>query len=171
MTRKLHWTLILFAIAAILGVGLNMLTFLFLSTFVFLYWLLRGLYKRQWYFALKVLLTPFTILIIHCLLNYDRIQTDGKKAELYSLFDDDSNYSPDFSQHAFNKIKIGMTKMQVIELVGEPLQIFPYEGSTIHTDKLGFQYCRSIHDASYRVRVVHFNGDTVIRIIKEFYYD
>jgi hypothetical protein len=151
MTRKFHWTLILPATAtisiiilntgALAMTGFHLITafvVVLLLTFVFIYWLIRGLYKKEWGFVLKIILTPLIICIIHYFVNYDRIQIDGGKVEIFTFFfGEDSNYPPDFSHRAFNKIKIGMTKVEVIELVGVPVDIFPWDDRNNH-NKVGF---------------------------------
>ncbi len=184
MTRKFHWTLILLAVTSILffiltlralsGLDIHFivaLTVILLSTFLFIYWLVHGLYKRQWGFVFKVLLTPLIILSIHYSIYYGRIQVDGWRLEIFTfLIGEDSNYPLGFSHRGFAKIRVGMTKAEVKQLVGEPFYIFPWDDKHNY-NKVGFQYSKREYDTHFRVKNILFQGDTVVKVISNFYYD
>lgn len=124
----------------------------------------------------KIVLTFVIIVSFHLIWNFDRIKIDGFRPEMTSLlYGEDSRYSPNFSHHAFDKIKPGMTKKQVLELVGEPLQIFPFTKdiyeSTIPINQFAYKYCVTDSDTNYRLRIVYFKNDTVTEVLKEYYYD
>lgn len=140
MSKETKWTIILFGTISILAFVLNLgitsgtdfhvivfFTVMLLAAIVYFYLLIRGLLNKQWFFSLKVLVTPLIILGVHFLINYDRIKMDGKKAELCSLMlGENSNYPSDYTHRGFRQIQIGMSKKELLSLVGEPLQIWPY---------------------------------------------
>jgi hypothetical protein len=78
----------------------------------------------------------------------------------------DTEYAPRYSHLRFMKLRIGMTRAEVIDLVGEPL-------SRDQNGSLEFwRYSRSPGDTHYRVRVVLFDpAGRVFKIASEFYVD
>jgi hypothetical protein len=186
MRKDTKWTIILFGTISILAFVLNLgitsgtdfhvfvfFTVMILAAIIYFYWLIKGLLNKQWFFSFKVLATPLIIIAVHFLLNYDRIKMDGKKAELYSLIlGENSNYPSDFTHRGFRQIQIGMTKKELLSLVGEPLQIWPYNYKVGKTsDTLGYKYCMDGLDTHHRVRIVLLRSDTVISIGHDFYFD
>lgn len=130
--------------------------------------------STSWFY--KIVISVVLIATFHYVWNYSRIQIDGLQPELCSLiYGEDSRYSSGFSHRAFNKIRPGMTKKQVLDLVGEPLQVFLFTKDipafSISLNQQGYKYCVADSDTNYRLRIVYFYGDIVTGILKEYYYD
>lgn len=79
------------------------------------------------------------------------------KREL-DIINENKIVSEEFSIENFKKIKKGMTKHEVISLIGQPLDEF-------------YKYSRSAHGYSYRRRSVVLMNNIVTRKISEFYFD
>ena len=186
MKKESKWTLILSASICVLALILNLgitagtdfhlygaFTIIILGAVLFIYWLIKGLQREQWLFAFKVLVTPLLIIAANCLLHYDRIKMDGKRAELCSFFlGENSNYPWRFTHKAFRQIKTGMTKKEVIDLVGEPFEVWPYNYSGDKTsDTTGYKYCMDGLDTHHRVRIVLLQSDRVVTVTHCFYFD
>lgn len=60
-----------------------------------------------------------------------RLKIDGISGELWDLvLSTDTKYSDGYSDSGFNQVKVGMSKQEVIEILGEPLAIWsPYKYS------------------------------------------
>lgn len=186
MRKNTKCTLLLFGIIYILAIILNLgarsgttfhicvfLILIILIALLYFYWLITGLHNKQWFFAFKVLVIPLLIMAIHYLLNYNRIKLDGSKAEWCSFIcGENSNYPSNYTHKNFRQIKIGMTQREVVGLVGEPLQIWPYDYQNRKVSEItGYKYCMDGLDTHHRNRVVLLKSDTVISITHNFYYD
>ncbi len=64
------------------------------------------------------------------------------------------------------KLKWECQKNKVLPLVGEPLDTFP-----VNEGSIGYKYSISNSYTNYRLSIVHFKSEKIIRIIKEFYWD
>lgn len=58
---------------------------------------------------------------------------------------------------AFSEIKMGMSKNQVLTLVGEPLDTFP-----VNEGIIGYKYSISDSYTNYRLRIVHFKNENLL---------
>ena len=113
---------------------------------------------------------------IFWILNFNRINIDGISGELSSLIlGEDTRYSKEFSDFKFDLIRSGMTKDEVICLLGEPLNYFkPYDFPGADPGKmhyLALQYSDSPSSTHYRLRQIVINGNVVIDKIGYFYVD
>lgn len=79
---------------------------------------------------------------------------------------EDTEYSDSYSHKKFLKIKKGMTEKEVIDILGEPLAIFP---PTI--DIKAFQYSESPSSTHYRLRQVYFKDGIVSERVSYYYID
>ncbi len=96
------------------------------------------------------------------------LKLDGYSGLLLSilLFTDDTKYSDNYSGWKFLKIKKGMTKNQVYDILGKPFVIFnPIE------DVFALQYSKSPKDTHYRIRTIYLKDDKVIERFSFFYVD
>lgn len=126
--------------------------------------------------GIKIISLPFIFIAVHYCFNYERIQADGIVPEIYVFCGEEgTTYSADYSHRGFNKIEIGMTKREVLEYVGEPLHKYSINKDTWTTDTLSkyieFRYSIPSDGGNFRLRLVYFTGDTVTKIIKQFYFD
>ena len=81
-------------------------------------------------------------------------------------FREDTMYAPSYTEKNFNKIEIGMTQEQVLELVGEPLKKSGRDRSCWEYTALrenDRSYC-------YWVREVNFNSDKKVTKIDAYYW-
>ena len=109
---------------------------------------------------------------------HERIRIDGAKAELLSLLVAlDTEYAPGYSHAGFNKIRIGLTEQEVLDILGEPLSRwspYSYRGKTRWPEKAHFvalAYSRSPSSKSYRLRQVILDNGVVAEIRGYFYGD
>lgn len=85
---------------------------------------------------------------------------------LSKIFRENTEYSPNYSDQAFRKVKKGFSKDEVLNIIGEPLE------KNIFDLKEYWYYARSPSDTHYKVRILAFNLDGKIqRKISEFYVD
>ena len=97
---------------------------------------------------------------MHCYL------LDGLDGSFWSGgFKDDKVYSLRYSDAGSRRISRGMTR--------PPLDEFqvPTGYAGMKRDTTGWRWSRPAHDGSYRVRVVHLEGDRVGRKVASFYID
>lgn len=96
------------------------------------------------------------------------LQLDGYSGLFFNilLFTDDTKYSDNYSGWKFLKIKKGMSKNQVYDILGKPIIVFnPYK------DVESLQYSKSPKDTHYRIRQVYLKDNTVIERVSYFYVD
>ena len=96
------------------------------------------------------------------------LKLDGYSGLLISisLFTDDTKYSENYSGWKFLKIKKGMTKNQVYDILGKPIAVFTREKGVE-----SLQYSKSPKDTHYRIRQVYMKDNKVIERFSEFYVD
>ena len=128
-----------------------------------------------WSVALAIPILIIILLKIDFYYNKDRINIDGVNAELFSIFfRERTNYAINYSHKKFNNVQIGMTKEDVLSLIGEPISIRkPYRNSK-HIDKwnyISFVYSKCIDGSHYRVREIYFLGDKVVDKLSYLYID
>ena len=123
----------------------------------------------------KVLLFISVILIlfgIDIIINSDRIRLDGIIAEIQTcFFPSDTEYSEKYTHEKFDKIKIGMSEMEVINILGEPFSKFmPHKNSQNIKiiNNVAYQYSYSPSNLHFRVRNVIFDQGKVVKIIHHF---
>lgn len=105
----------------------------------------------------------------------ERIRIDGPGAELLSLMaPTETEYAEGYSHAGFNKIRIGMSEQEVLDILGEPLTRWaPYRPPRF-PDKaqiVGLEYSRSPSSKSYRLRQVNIDKGVVAEIRGYFYVD
>ncbi len=108
-----------------------------------------------------VICTPF---ILHLYL------LDGLDGALWSLpLKEDTAYAPDYTDRGFRKVRIGMSRNDVTELLGEPIETWIITEVT-PTIEYG-AWSTSPLDTHYRRRLVAFSENRVVRIVSEFWVD
>lgn len=83
------------------------------------------------------------------------------------LVGEDTRYASGYTGRAFRQIGAGMSKEEVLELLGPPLGHGFYEPDRLEI----WRYSLSPSDDSYRVRVVQFRDGLVIAKVHELYAD
>lgn len=96
------------------------------------------------------------------------LKLDGYSGLLLSilLLTDDTKYSADYSDWKFLKIKKGMNRNQVYELIGKPIDVFSPTENII-----SLQYSESPKDTHYRIRQIYLKNNNVIKRVSYFYVD
>jgi hypothetical protein len=118
------------------------------------------------YSRLRLLL--ISSLIIASLIWLNSFLLDGLEGTSNSLLlGEDTYYSAGYSDSAFRKVKIGMTKDQVRALLGEPLSEYPI----VEGGREGWRYSWKRTDTHYRARVVIFKDGRVVKVRAHFYVD
>ena len=113
------------------------------------------------------ILTIFTILF--CLKQIiPSLKLDGYSGLILNLLllTDDTKYAENYTGRKFLKIKNGMTKQEVIHILGNPLTEWNPEENI---DAL--QYSESPKDTHYRLRQVYLINNIVTERISYFYVD
>ena len=99
--------------------------------------------------------------------NSDKYGNDEKFGNILCYidwyFEDDTVYAPGYSAENFNKIEIGMTPEQVLELVGEPLKKSEARWDYTALRKNDRRY-------SYWIREVYFDSDKKVSKIDTSYW-
>lgn len=92
---------------------------------------------------------------------------DGLDGLLFSLGSDISTvYAPGYSDHAFRRVRVGMSSNEVVALLGPPLVV------TIHTDgREGWAYSDKERDTSHFQRGVSFRNGVVCSKNSSYYMD
>jgi len=110
------------------------------------------------------------------------LSMDGLQGFLLSTFccSDTTTFSVKYSDKGFNRIHAGMSARQVEESLGDPIEKFVMQRGNNQADWLyrvgdgrfsGWSYSKSRSDSHYRIRVVVFEGDKVVDVLKGFYVD
>lgn len=82
------------------------------------------------------------------------------------LFTDDTKYSENYNGRKFLKVKKGMMKKQVYELIGKPLS-----ASEMKDGNIRLEYSISPKDTHYCIRQVILKNDIVFERVAYFYGD
>jgi hypothetical protein len=103
-----------------------------------------------------------------CRFTVPKLQLDGYTGLLFRILlnTDDTLYTKDYTDKNFLVLKRGMTKQQVVQLLGRPFAEFNSSGSTI-----SMQYSKSPNDTHYRARAVRLQNNKVVDIISYYYVD
>lgn len=126
---------------------------------------------------IKIFLLPFIIIVVHYCYNYERIQADGFRCEIFIFLvkEEETEYSVDYSHRKFNNIEIGMSTKEVVEIVGEPIAMYSINKDGHATDTLSSKvtmlYSIPQNGGHYRQRQLSLIDDKVVCIGKSFYYD
>src|SRR5262249_24865739 len=98
---------------------------------------------------------------------YPHYRLDGiASCLLAALFQEDTEYAAGYASGAFQRLRPGMMKDEVLAILGQPLHKYPVKGA-----REGWRWSRSPGDRSYRVRVVIFDDGKATEIIHRFYID
>ena len=110
----------------------------------------------------------FLLLAVMCRFTVPKLQLDGYTGLLFRILlnTDDTVYARDYTDKNFLALKRGMTKQQVIWLLGRPFAEFNRTGNAI-----SMQYSKSPNDTHYRARTIRLQNDKVIDIISYYYVD
>ena len=84
------------------------------------------------------------------------------------LVQEDTVYSPGYSDSSFKQITIGMPEREVKRLLGEPIKIYPPDESN---DRTKLCYSLSPEDTNYRIRAINIKDGRVVSKYSEFYLD
>jgi hypothetical protein len=122
------------------------------------------------------IITIFLIVLgLLWILRPEKTKIDGLSGEIWNLmFATDTKYAKGYSDKAFNKIEIGMTEEEVLNLIGEPLTRwtpFSHTNSPNKAHYIGLQYSESPSSTNYRLRQVYINNGVVAEVIGYFYVD
>lgn len=99
------------------------------------------------------------------------LASDGVEGLLWGLFwGEDTAYAAGYTDAGFRQVTVGMTRTQVHNLLGPPLQRWSF-APDIHGADNGERWSHSPGDDSYRIRVVRYRGNVVVRKQTEFYVD
>jgi len=95
---------------------------------------------------------------------------DGLGGNFYSLlFREDTVYTPGYANSKYRSIEKGMTKAEVIGIIGQPF--YTNKDSKAKGIEERWWYSRSPSDNHYRMREVRFVNDVVSRKVHYFYVD
>ena len=110
----------------------------------------------------------FLLLAVMCRFTVPKLQLDGYTGLLFRILlnTDDTVYARDYTDYNFLALKRGMTKQQVIWLLGRPFAEFNRTGNAI-----SMQYSKSPRDTHYRARAVLLQDNKVVDIISYYYVD
>jgi len=110
----------------------------------------------------------FLFTVVMCRFTVPKLQLDGYTGLLFRILlnTDDTVYARDYTDKNFLALRRGMTKQQVIWLLGRPFAEFNRTGNAI-----SMQYSKSPNDTHYRVRAIRLQNNKVIDIISYYYVD
>jgi hypothetical protein len=92
---------------------------------------------------------------------------DGLDGWLWSLtMDEDTVYTPGYTDSGFRQVRVGMSEEQVHRLLGPPQKRWPLEAG-----RAGERWSFSPGDTNFRCRVVLYRGGRVEEKHAEFYVD
>lgn len=119
-------------------------------------------------FALVFLFLVLLIPIFHDMVRYRYDINDVIISKLmYPFVEIETLWSDQYSENRFHKINRGMSKLDVTNLIGNPLF------NKCHVDTCIWQYSLPVNDtSSYHRRIVFFNSaGEVTSTISELFYD
>ena len=90
---------------------------------------------------------------------------DGAIAIPFSGMPDSTIYSENYSDSKFKEIELGMTYAKVIDILGEPLSEW-----TLDSGNTAIRFSGTPNDGSYRVRVIHFNENHLVKETRAHLY-
>ena len=94
---------------------------------------------------------------------------DGLSGALCEFLLGDTVYSSEYREYKFRRIQKGMTEVQVIAILGEPLLKNPHDPSVWY-----YAYGKRLNgitDSHFTSRIIMFNNRVVSEIHHEFYFD
>ena len=83
-----------------------------------------------------------------------------------TFYVDQTNYAPGYSDYNFIRIRVGMSKGEVLKLIGEPI-----EWKTIPASETIGYWSQACCAGNYKNRVVMFREDVVYKVFSEYYWD
>lgn len=110
----------------------------------------------------------FLFTAVMCRFTVPKLQLDRYTGLLFRILlnTDDTVYAKDYTDKNFLALKRGMTKQQVVWLLGRPFAEFNRTGNA-----LSMQYSKSPNDTHYRARAVRLQNNKVVDIISCYYVD
>lgn len=88
------------------------------------------------------------------------------------LFPFDTEYAPGYSEAAFQSVKIGDSRAQVIALLGEPLSVHSVGTEGAETWGEWWRYSWSPSGKNYLLRTIMLDSEgRVLRVVSETYWD
>lgn len=115
-----------------------------------------------------IIAVAFLFTAVMCRFTVPKLQLDGYTGLLFRILlnSDDTLYNKNYSDANFLALKRGMTKQQVVRLLGRPFAEFNRSG-----DSLSMQYSKSPNDTHYRARTIRLENNKVVDIISCYYVD
>ena len=92
---------------------------------------------------------------------------DGLFFSKLALGGEDTQYASGYTDGGFRAIRIGVSKEEVLGILGSPLKLWPDEHEGLEI----WGYTSTPSDSNYRIRVVQFRGGVVVDKVSEFYVD
>jgi outer membrane protein assembly factor BamE (lipoprotein component of BamABCDE complex) len=81
------------------------------------------------------------------------------------LMEEDTVWASGYSDEGFRSVRLGMTRSEVHNLLGPPIESTPWEGQSWEN------WTYSPADTNYQVRDVVFKDDVVVRKISEYWVE
>jgi hypothetical protein len=85
-------------------------------------------------------------------------------------FGEDTVYAPGYTDDGFRRVEIGMTRAEVLSLIGPPLARWPL-GSADLLVEYAEKWSTSPGDTNFRRRVIWFREGRVARKFAEYWVD
>ena len=108
--------------------------------------------------------------LLGCLVALHLTRLEGIDGVVYQLLATDryeTIFAPGFSDGAFRRIVVGLTKQQVYEALGRPLVVYPIYGAGKEREQ--WWYSKPKSGRSFHLRTVDFREGRVVGKHAEFY--
>ncbi len=101
---------------------------------------------------------------------------DGISGVFWELLIGETEYSEDYSEYKFRRVREGMTEAQVVKILGEPL----FKNSKPKDNKVLWFYTygkslenqpRYVTDSCHSERIITFRNNVVVEKYHGFYFD
>jgi hypothetical protein len=94
----------------------------------------------------------------------------GDKESILTYFMHQTEWAPGFSEVSFDKIEIGMTEKEVLELLGPPLEKKSGFDSYYNKAWAAFKYSKSIGASNYHSRQLQFVNRKISNKSRSFWF-
>jgi hypothetical protein len=92
---------------------------------------------------------------------------DGVSGMIWgAILSEDTVYDPGYTERGFRRNSVGMSRQQVYDVVGRPLDTWTNKDSSV-----GMRWSKSPGDTNFRCRVLEFVNDKVVDKHTEYYVD